>query len=123
MLAIVSSCSSGTKSSASKTAGPASVMSCGRAVDALSAAYSGNASDAEVGRIAYQSFAACGPNNGGQGAAEWEVAAKYDHIAVGNTDVHDVLAALCHDNDHSRTTNVCQDSIIKDLTDAMDKNG
>lgn len=84
---------------------------CGAGVDAYSAALNDpNGTDAEAARLGRASLEACPTATG------WEVAAKIDHIPFGNTDVHDVLGALCHDEDSQRATKPCQDSIIKDLS-------
>ena len=99
----------------------AKALSCPASVDALAAAYNANADDATINKVARVSLTDCGPGNGGGGATDWEVAGSADKLNLGSTDIHDVLAAFCHDIDHSRKTNVCQDSIIADLTKAMDQ--
>ena len=97
------------------TALPAVKVTCPQGVDQLAAGFNSNASDAELGRLELQSIRACGPSNGGKGAAEWETWATTDSIPQGNTDVHDVLASMCADVDHQHSTNVCQDPLLQGI--------
>lgn len=91
------------------TSSPSGTKGCAAAVDRYAKVLlSDTGTNAEASVTGRASLEACN-------VTDWVVAADYDGIPLGNTDAHDVLASLCKDEDPSRQTRPCQDSVIKSL--------
>lgn len=104
LLGVVAACTS-----CASTGSPSGTKGCATAVDNYANVLLGDTgTNAQASAAGLASLQACN-------AVDWEVAANYDHIPLGNTDVHDVLASLCRDEDPGRSTAPCKDSIIKSL--------
>lgn len=90
--------------------GPVGPVSCEQGVDALAKAYNTDQSDDVVNTAANASLIDCGPQNGANGAPEWEAQATHDKIPLGNTPVTEVLAAFC--GPQQASIYVCQNPVI-----------